>query len=244
MSLSTLTKNILVIEDNPDIANLVMVNLRGKNMRVDHSADGKSGLEKALSGDYQMVILDLMLPGLDGMEVCRLMRRERNYTPVLILSAKTTELDRVLGLEVGADDYLTKPFSVPELVARVNAIFRRAEQYQGSTVEDISEKLQFGHLSVDPDKRKVLLGEDSVDLTAKEFDLLWHFASNPERVYTRSQLLSSVWGYGHDGYEHTVNSHINRLRAKIEADPAKPQFVITVWGVGYKFSHSPQEPAA
>ena len=237
MSHTSMPKNILVIEDNTDIANLVMVNLRGKHLQVDHVADGKTGLDKALTGDYQLIILDLMLPGMDGMDICRFMRRENNFTPVLMLTAKTSELDRVLGLEVGADDYLTKPFSVPELVARVNAILRRAQQYQLSLAAEISEKLKFGELSVDPDKRQVLLGNNDIELTAKEYDMLWHFASHPGRVYTRSQLLSSIWGYGHDGYEHTVNSHINRLRAKIEADPAKPQYVITVWGVGYKFSN-------
>jgi DNA-binding response OmpR family regulator len=235
------TKKILVIEDNPDIARLVMVNLRGKSLQVDHAAEGRAGLKRALSGDYQLVILDLMLPGMDGMDVCRIMRSEKNYTPVLMLTAKTSELDRVLGLEVGADDYLTKPFSVPELVARVNAILRRAEQYQEPAATAHGERLQFDQLSVDPDTRQVLLGDNRVELTAKEFDLLLHFAKHPERVFTRSQLLSSVWGYGHDGYEHTVNSHINRLRAKIESDPAKPRFVITVWGVGYKFSSGQQE---
>ena len=229
-------KNVLVIEDNPDIANLVMINLRGKHLQVDHAADGNTGLRMASTGDYQLVILDLMLPGMDGMDVCRAMRREKNYTPVLMLTAKTSELDRVLGLEVGADDYLTKPFSVPELVARVNAILRRSDEYQSAADIDGGEALHFGNLSVDPAKRQVMLGESSVELTAKEFDLLWHFASNPGRVYTRAQLLDSVWGYGHDGYEHTVNSHINRLRAKIEVDPARPGYVTTVWGVGYKFS--------
>lgn len=233
-------KKILVIEDNADIANLVMVNLRGKNMQVDHAANGKKGLQMVLTGNYQLVVLDLMLPGMDGMDICRTMRSEKNFTPVLMLTAKTSELDRVLGLEVGADDYLTKPFSVPELVARVNAILRRSEQYQDPVKTNTTEKLQFGALCVDPDTRQVSLGDEDVELTAKEFDLLWHFANNPGRVYTRTQLLSSVWGYGHDGYEHTVNSHINRLRAKIEVDPAKPQYVITVWGVGYKFSHELQ----
>jgi two-component system OmpR family response regulator len=125
---------------------------------------------------------------------------------------------------------------VPELVARVNAILRRSDQYQIIAAQQDDAPLQLGELSVDPDKRRVLLGDDVVELTAREFDLLWHFASHPDRVFTRSQLLDSVWGYGHAGYEHTVNSHINRLRAKIEIDPAKPQYVITVWGVGYKFS--------
>lgn len=229
-------KNVLVIEDNPDIANLVMINLRGKHMQVDHAAEGNAGLRKALTGDYQLVILDLMLPGMDGMDICRSMRSENNYTPVLMLTAKTSELDRVLGLEVGADDYLTKPFSVPELVARVNAILRRSGQYQSVDNGDGEEALHFGQLCVDPAKRQVMLADNSVELTAKEFDLLWHFVSNPGRVYTRAQLLDSVWGYGHDGYEHTVNSHINRLRAKIEIDPTRPGFVTTVWGVGYKFS--------
>ena len=234
-------KNVLVIEDNLDIANLVMINLRGKQLQVDHAADGEAGLRTALTGDYQLVILDLMLPGMDGMDVCRSMRSKKIFTPVLMLTAKTSELDRVLGLEVGADDYLTKPFSVPELVARVNAILRRSGQYQSSANSDDGEALKFGRLCVDPAKRQVLLGETSIELTAKEFDLLWYFASHPGRVYTRAQLLDSVWGYGHDGYEHTVNSHINRLRAKIEADPARPGYVTTVWGVGYKFS--PDSPA-
>lgn len=231
-----MTKNILIIEDNPDIANLITVNLRGKNMKVDHAADGLSGLDMALSGRYQLVILDLMLPRMDGMDVCRTLRNQRIYTPVLMLTARTSELDRVLGLEVGADDYLVKPFSVPELVARVNAIIRRSDQYQSSTDEEVARKLDFGPLSVDPESRQVSLDGHDIVLTAKEFDLLWHFATHPGRVYTREQLLSAVWGYGHSGYEHTVNSHINRLRSKIETDPANPRYVITVWGVGYKFN--------
>ncbi len=229
-------KSILVIEDNNDIANLVMINLRGKHMRVDHAANGEAGLEMALTGNYDLVILDLMLPGVDGMDICRTMRRKELYTPVLMLTAKTSELDRVLGLEVGADDYLTKPFGVPELVARVTAILRRACEYQSQPAADNPASLEFDGLSVDPGKRQVLVGDSNTELTAREFDLLWHFALNPGRVFTRAQLLDSVWGYGHDGYEHTVNSHINRLRAKIETDPANPRYVITVWGVGYKFS--------
>ena len=230
-------KNILVIEDNADIANLVIVNLRGKHMQVDHASDGEVGLKMALTGVYQLVILDLMLPGMDGLDICRVMRSEKNFTPILMLTAKTSELDRVLGLEVGADDYLTKPFSVPELVARVNAILRRSEQYKSTSISNELLALQFGELCIKPDKRQVLLGKNNIELTAKEFDLLWHFACNPGRVYTRAELLDSIWGYGHDGYEHTVNSHINRLRSKIETDPTKPIYVITVWGVGYKFSY-------
>ncbi len=235
---ATMKKNILVIEDNADIARLVMLNLQGKQMHVDHAADGTAGLQMALTGQYHLVILDLMLPGMDGLDICRRLRNEMVYTPVLMLTARTTELDRVLGLEVGADDYLTKPFSVPELVARVNAILRRSDQYQPSQATQAGAPLQFGDLRVDPDKRQVQLGDNEIKLTAKEFDLLWHFASNPGHVFTRNQLLDSVWGYGHAGYEHTVNSHINRLRAKIEADPAKPRYIITVWGIGYKFNEN------
>jgi len=231
-----MTKKILVIEDNADIAHLVSVNLCSKQMHVDHAPDGASGLKIALTGQYDLLILDLMLPEIDGLDICRTLRREKVYTPVLMLTARTSELDRVLGLEVGADDYLTKPFSVPEMVARVNAILRRTDEYQSSQSSGNGSPLQFGALRMDPEKRQVLLGDKYIELTAKEFDLLWHFASHPERVFTRSQLLDSVWGYGHAGYEHTVNSHINRLRAKIEVDPAKPRYVITVWGVGYKFA--------
>jgi DNA-binding response OmpR family regulator len=231
-----MAKKILVIEDNADIAHLVMVNLRSKQMAVDHAADGSTGLDMALTGQYHLLILDLMLPGIDGLDICRALRSEQVYTPVLMLTARTSELDRVLGLEVGADDYLTKPFSVPELVARVNAILRRSDQYQASPATQADTPLACGELRIDPVRRHVQLGDKDIELTAKEFDLLWHFATNPGRVFTRSQLLDKVWGYGHAGYEHTVNSHINRLRAKIEKNPAKPRYVITVWGVGYRFS--------
>ena len=237
-----MTKKILVIEDNADIARLVMLNLRSKQMDVDHAADGSTGLDMALAGQYHLVILDLMLPGVDGLDICRRLRNEQVYTPVLMLTARTSELDRVLGLEVGADDYLTKPFSVPELVARVNAILRRSDQYQAAPATQPAAPLQYGELCLDPDRRQVQLGDGRVELTAKEFDLLWHFASNPGRVFTRGQLLDSVWGYGHAGYEHTVNSHINRLRGKIEIDPSQPRFIQTVWGVGYRFFEQTPSP--
>jgi DNA-binding response OmpR family regulator len=212
------------------------MHLHDQNMQLDHSIDGENGLEKTLSIRYDLIILDLMLPGIDGIEICRRLRSQDNYTPILMLTARNTELDRVLGLEMGADDYLTKPFSISELIARVKAIFRRIDAYsvQGEAKHD--GPLSIGDLVLNPDKRSVKLHDNPLDLTAKEFDLLWHFASHPGRVYTRTQLLDHVWGYGHEGYEHTVNSHINRLRAKIEADPANPRYVITVWGVGYKFN--------
>lgn len=230
-------KRILLIEDNADIAHLVRMHLADRNMHVDHRIDGGGGLTSALTGRYDLIVLDLMLPGMDGMDICRTLRGREIYTPVLMLTARSTELDRVLGLEVGADDYLTKPFSVAELMARVSALLRRVQIYdKGTTPEIAQESLSIGDLFVDPERRQVRIADRRVELTAKEFDLLWHFATHPGRVFTRAQLLDRVWGRGHEGYEHTVNSHINRLRAKIEVDPAEPRFVLTVWGVGYRFS--------
>lgn len=181
-----------------------------------------------------------MLPGMEGLEVCRRLRAKPPYTPILMLTAKSSELDRVLGLEVGADDYLTKPFSIRELVARVKALFRRVEAIGTQGSPGPQKTIRAGDLIIDVEKRKVMLESKQADLTAKEFDLLLQFAQHPGRVYTRSQLLDLVWGYAHDGYEHTVNSHINRLRAKIEEDPARPRYILTVWGVGYKFAE-PEE---
>ncbi len=231
-----MAKQILVIEDNADIARLLLVNLRGKQLAVEHAPDGRAGLDRARTGRYDLVILDLMLPEVDGLDICRTLRSEQVFTPVLMLTARTSELDRVLGLEAGADDYLTKPFSVPELVARVNAMLRRASQYHPVQPGSEGKPLHFGALHIDPDTRQVRTESGPVELTAREFDLLWYFARNPGHVFTRNQLLDGVWGYGHAGYEHTVNSHINRLRAKIEPDPSQPRYVLTVWGVGYKFS--------
>lgn len=204
-------------------------------MEVDLVYDGVSGLAKAESSKYDLIILDLMLPGLDGMEICRRIRSNSVYTPVLMLTSKSTELDRILGLEIGADDYVTKPFSVKELMARVKAIFRRIDEIKlGSRPKQ--EIIYAGSLVINPLKRTVLSKGKSIDLTAREFDLLSHFANHPGRVFSRSELLHTVWGYGHEGYEHTVNSHMNRLRAKIEDDPSNPEYILTVWGVGYKFS--------
>jgi DNA-binding response OmpR family regulator len=171
--------------------------------------------------------------------VCKRVRAKSRYTPILMLTSKSSELDRVLGLELGADDYLTKPFSVMELVARVKAIFRRCDALAPGSSGEAPKTIRAGELEVDPDKRVATLAGRPVELTAKEFDLLVHFARNPGRVYSRGQLLDAVWGYSHSGYEHTVNSHINRLRTKIEADPAKPRYILTVWSVGYKFNESP-----
>lgn len=235
-------RRILVVEDHRDIAELVALHLRDAGMEVDTASDGGEGLARALGTRYDLVILDLMLPGVSGLDLCRTLRSRDDYTPVLMLTAKSAELDRVVGLETGADDYLTKPFSIRELVARVKALFRRVDALAGAAADSGAPLLETGALRIDHARRSVTLRGLPVELTAREFDLLWYFAQHPGRVFSRSQLLDSVWGYGHDGYEHTVNSHINRLRAKIEDDPAHPRYIITVWGVGYKFAETP-DPA-
>jgi len=231
-----MSHNVLVVEDNPDISHLLEVNLGDIDCTVITASNGRDGLRLALDQSFDLVVLDIMLPELDGIEVCRQIRSKNPYVPILMLTAKTSELDRVLGLEIGADDYMTKPFSIRELMARVKAIFRRVSLANGD--ESVTQEANIIHCNdmvIDIEKRVVKVNGKSIDLTAREFDLLAHFASHPGRVYSRPQLLDHVWGYGHDGYEHTVNSHINRLRAKIERDPARPEYVLTVWGVGYKF---------
>ena len=237
-----MAKRILVIEDNREIADLVALHLRDLDAEVKVAYDGSSGLEAVLAGDCDLVILDLMLPGVDGLEICRRMRARGGYTPILMLTARSSELDRVLGLEVGADDYLTKPFSIRELLARVKALFRRVDAIAQQSKAGGQPLVEVGPVRIDVEKRLVTVASRAVELTAREFDLLLQFARHPGRVYTRSELLDLVWGYGHEGYEHTVNTHINRLRAKIEEDPSEPGFILTVWGVGYKL-FDPQEAA-
>jgi DNA-binding response OmpR family regulator len=228
-----MSRRILVIEDNADIGRLLELHLAAINCEVRWIADGTAGLQEAERSAYDLIVLDLMLPGIDGLEICRRLRSREPHVPILMLTAKSSELDRVLGLELGADDYLTKPFSVAEFVARVKALLRRMAALQARPAED-SEAIRIGELVIDIGRREVRSGEVPVELTAKEFDLLVHFARSPGRVLSRAQLLQHVWGYSHSGYEHTVNTHINRLRAKIERDPNQPKVIETVWGVGYR----------
>lgn len=238
-------RRILLVEDERDIADLVALHLDDVCDEVVVARDGYEGMRLANESDWSLIVLDLRLPGPDGLEICRAVRRDRPYQPVLMLTSKSSELDRVLGLETGADDYLTKPFSVLELVARARAIFRRLENIRGVEQGDENDlALQTGKLSIDPSRREVRLAGKPVELTAREFDLLDCFARHPGRVFRRSDLLDKVWGYGHEGYEHTVNSHINRLRAKIENNPSKPEMIVTVWGVGYKFAAEDSPNAA
>jgi len=236
-------RKILVIEDEQDLAELLALHLGDLDCQVTVAGDGHEGMRQAFARNWDLVILDLRLPGPDGLSICRALRRESSYVPILMLTSKSSELDRVLGLELGADDYVTKPFSVSELMARVKAIFRRVESLQKRT-QGGAKPLSIGPLSIDASCRQVLVNGESMPLTAREFDLLLHFARHPGHVFSRAQLLDSVWGYGHDGYEHTVNSHINRLRSKIEPDPAHPEMIVTVWGVGYKLETRPQAHAA
>ena len=236
-----MTHTILLAEDQTDIRDLIAMNLRSAGYEVTAVGDGGLALARQIEHPADLLILDLMLPGLDGLEVCKALRARQHSAPILMLTAKSTELDRVLGLELGADDYLTKPFSLAELMARVKALLRRAELLRsaqtgagagGSTIRN-------GELEIHPGKRTVRLRGERLDCTAREFDLLLHFASHPGHVFSRAQLLNAVWGYTHDGYEHTVTTHINRLRAKLEADPMRPQLILTVRGAGYKFRETP-----
>ena len=232
-----MTRAALIIEDDPTLAELVQLHLRDVDCAADIADDGVTGFEMFKDGNYELVVLDIMVPRKDGLSVCRDIRRLPGYVPILMLTAKSTELDRVRGLETGADDYLTKPFSVRELVARVKALLRRVDALSPETSSGVeNEIIERGTMRIIVSKRQVTVDGEDITLTAKEFDLLAHFARNPGQVFNRVQLLDQVWGYNHEGYEHTVNSHINRLRAKIEIDPAKPEYILTVWGVGYKFA--------
>lgn len=225
-------KHILIIEDDLEIIKLLEIHLTDLIYSTSKAIDGEQGLTMALENDYDLILLDLTLPTMDGVEICRRLRAKKN-TPIIMLTAKSEEIDRVLGLEIGADDYMTKPFSIRELLARIKAVMRRTDiqEKQQNTTSITAEGLQ-----IDIEKRKVLLNDQKIELSPKEFELLVLMASNPGRNYKRTELLNMIWGYNFEGYEHTVNSHINRLRAKIESDMANPTFILTTWGVGYKFN--------
>ncbi len=230
-----MSKHILIIEDNLDLAQLVAIHLKDMGFLVFLTHSGHDGLTAAKDNAFDLIILDLMLPDGSGLDICRQLRALNDCVPILMLTSRSSELDRVLGFEVGADDYVTKPFSIPELLARIKAIFRRLDAY-GTQEDEQAPEISFLDLSINLEKHSVEIAKQPIDLTAKEFDLLVFFARNPGRVFTRTQLLDKIWGYSHEGYDHTVNSHINRLRVKIEEDPRNPNYILTVWGVGYKFN--------
>ena len=227
---------VLIIEDDPVIVELLAIHLTDLACRITSVHNGSEGLQLALKEEFDLIILDLMLPGVNGMDICRRIRHAGHSTPILILSAKSEEIDKVVGLETGADDYLTKPFGVREFIARVKVIFRRREEGETRGSRTDRSQLKFGALEIDMDMRKVTLAKARVDLSPKEFELLSLLASSPGKSYNRKQLLNLIWGYDFEGYEHTVNSHINRLRGKIEADIARPRYILTTWGVGYRFN--------
>lgn len=227
---------ILVVEDDAELSELVALHLRRAGYEVLQAGDGEAALARVRDDRCDLVVLDLMLPpGPDGLAICRSIRDRSAWLPILILTARGEEVDRIVGLELGADDYVTKPFSVRELVARVGALLRRVDALRRPERGREEPAISVGSLAIDPSRRRVSLEGSEIELTPKEFDLLVYFARHPGRVFTRAGLLEQIWGYSHDGYGHTVNSHINRLRSKLEPDPANPRYILTVWGVGYKF---------
>ncbi len=227
---------VLVIEDDKNIIELLNIHLLDLSCEVRNAMNGNDALEIASKNNFDLIILDLMLPGMNGLEICRRIRLHDRTTPILILSAKSEEIDKVLGLETGADDYLTKPFSIREFIARVKVIFRRKEEAVNEVDRNTKSLLKFEELEIDVDKRKVTLNNVRIDLSPKEFDLITLLASNPGKSYSRMRLLNLVWGYNFEGYEHTVNSHINRLRGKVEKDISNPKYILTTWGIGYRFN--------
>ncbi len=230
-------RKVLIIEDDSEIVHLLEIHLKDLECDVRSAGRGDEGLRLAIEMAPDLIILDIMLPGMDGIEVCQKIRANNIKSPIIMLTAKSEEIDKVLGLEIGADDYLTKPFSVREFIARVKAIFRRQKMGAKTAPEPLVKKvIQYGNLSVDIDMRKVLVSGSKVELSPKEFELLVLLSSNPGKSYDRAKLLNLIWGYDFKGYEHTVNSHINRLRSKIEPDMSNPTFILTTWGVGYKFN--------
>ncbi|GAB5408809.1 MAG: response regulator transcription factor [Balneolaceae bacterium] len=238
-SMSAPKNPILIVEDDEDLSELIKIQLTDLNFSVEQSFNGSEALNRILSNSYSLIILDIMLPGMNGFDICKSVREKDSKTPILMLTAKAEEIDKIMGLEFGADDYLTKPFSIRELSARIKALLRRSKASE-SEKDSVQDHISFGELSIYPNKRIIELADVQLELTSKEFDLLMLFATNPGRAYSRQQLLDIVWGYQYNGYSHTVNSHINRLRSKIEKDAANPVFIQTVWGVGYRFAE-PEE---
>ena len=232
-----MNEHLLLVEDDDAIAVALRLHLEDAGYRVHREADGRQAMAAIDRQRWDLVLLDLMLPGADGWEVCRHLRARHADVPVIMLSARSAEAHRVLGLELGADDYVAKPFSMLELVARIRALLRRIEQMRSTAAA--RQAFSFGPFRLDTVRRELLRDSTVVPLTLREFDLLHFLLKHPGRAFSRGELLQRVWGEGFDGYEHTVNSHINRLRSRIEDDPRDPRRVVTVWGVGYRFDPEP-----
>jgi DNA-binding response OmpR family regulator len=235
-SAGTLRQKILVVEDDAAIQRMIGDYFRQIGFDVLLAGDGESGVKAALEERPSAVILDLMLPKLDGLSVCRQLREKLPLLPIIMLTAKDDVADKVLGLELGADDYMTKPFSLRELEARLKSVMRRTQGKASARGEEESQPIICGKMRIDAARREVSIDGRHVDLTPKEFELLSLFVSHPGRVYSRKYLLENIWDYTYSGYDRTIDSHINRLRAKIEQDPDNPKMILTVWGVGYKFA--------
>ncbi len=224
-------EQILLVEDEQDLAKLVMLNLKAMDYEVIHASTLQQAIQVIETKRIDLILLDRMLPDGDGIMLCQQLRQQQQPLPIMLLTAKDTEADIVLGLEAGSDDYLVKPFSVLELRARVKALLRRGIVQQAQI-----DEVAYDGLSINPSTRQVTAFDCPLELTAREFDLLLFLAKHPQQVFSRNQLLEAVWGYSYEGYEHTVNSHINRLRNKLAQNADHPELVKTVWGVGYKFS--------
>ena len=233
-----MNEHLLLVEDDDAIAGALRLHLEEAGYRLHRESDGREAMAAIDRERWDLVLLDLMLPGADGWDVCRHLRARHADVPVIMLSARSAEAHRVLGLELGADDYLAKPFSMLELVARVRALLRRIEQLRSAPLASAAPEIRFGPFHLDTVKRALRRGAQAVPLTLREFDLLHFLARHPGRAFSRGELLQRVWGAGFDGYEHTVNSHINRVRTKIEDDPREPRRIVTVWGVGYRFENA------
>ena len=225
-------KKILVVDDEKSIVKGIKFSLEQDDMKVEVAYDGETALELAKANHYDMILLDIMLPGFSGLEVCQMIR-EFSDVPIIMLTAKGDDMDKILGLEYGADDYITKPFNILEVKARIKAIFRRNNR---NVPEQENQKvIETKGLKIDVDSRRVYIDDKEVNLTAKEFELVYLLVSNPNKVYSREQLLKTIWGPSYPGDARTVDVHVRRLREKIEANPSEPKYVHTKWGVGYYF---------
>ena len=226
---------IVVVEDDPEISDILMYHLQGLGYDVLHFADGLSAKDYFISHDCDLLLLDIMLPQYDGLDLCRELRQRKPHLPIMILTALDSEADRVVGLELGADDYITKPFSLRECQARIKALLRRSQLRVKTDKIQYSSNIKYEELEINQDSRYLALNGNKIELTAREFDLILFLAQNTKKVFSRNQLLDSIWGYSHEGSEHTINTHINRLRKKLKRSNGKPDFIQTVWAVGYKF---------
>ncbi len=227
-------KRILLVEDDPEITRLLDLHLNSDPYQLSSCNNGEEAIRKISTEDFNLIILDIMLPGINGMEVCKKLRERSYNTPIMMLTSLSEESDKILALELGADDYITKPFGILELMARIKALLRRSDQQSNNGMAQPKE-IVCRDLEINKNKRKASIKGERLDLTPKEFDLLFLLASNPGKSFTREELLKFLWGSAFSGYEHTITAHINRLRIKIETNLNHPEYILTSWGTGYRF---------